>query len=84
MKRADVLDVLGMREHIYGLYCGDGVFAAEDGQVAGLGRGIAADIDDAAGFGVEDDFGDIGMDAGPRRVEDDDVRMSVFGDEITG
>ena len=83
-KQDNRLDVLRVREHVHGLHGGDFVFCAQEVQVAGLGGGIAADVHDPVGFRIEDDTGDVRMDAGPRRVQDDDVRVSVLRNEGRG
>ena len=77
------LDVVGPREHVYGLYFG-GVVAVlvEVGQVAGQGGRVAGDVDDAFGFALGDGFEDRFAAAGPRRVEDDDVGTDAVFDEF--
>lgn len=78
-----VLDVMGTREHVYGLYFG-GVVAVlvEVGQVAGQGGRVTGDVDDAFRFALGDGFEDRFAAAGPGRVEDDDVRTDAIPDEF--
>ena len=83
-KGADIFYVLRVGKHIHRLHGGDLVFCTQDAQVAGLGGRIAADVHDPVGFRIEDDTGDVRMDAGPRRVQDDDVRVSVLRNEGRG
>ena len=54
----------------------------EDSQVARLRGRIAAYIDHPFRCAFQEDVGDGRVDAGPRRVEHDDVGMSMRTDEI--
>ena len=82
-QQGHVLDVMGTREHVYGLYFG-GVVAVlvQVGQVAGQGGRITGDVDDAFGFALGDGFEDRFAAAGPGRVEDDDVGTDAVSDEF--
>ena len=74
----------GVGEHVNGLYGDYFVAGVEQGKVAGLGGGVAADIDDALGVGIEYDLYDVGVHAGTGRVGDDDIGMTVLTDEVVG
>ena len=74
----------GVGEHVDGLDGCDAVVGIEVVQVAGLGGGIARDVDDATGSGIENRLDDIGVHAGTGRIGDDDVRASVLGDKLVG
>ncbi len=71
-------------EHIYGLYFGYAVVCVQQVQVACLRGGVAAHIDDAFGVGTYDDINDILVHTGTWRVGNDDIRVSVFADEVCG
>ena len=64
-------------EHVYGLHGGYSVEAVEELEVAGLRSGVAGDVYDSAGAGIEDDVHHIRMHAGTRWVGDDDVGTAV-------
>ena len=68
-------------EHVHGLDVEDVVVVGEDGEVAGLGGGVAAHIYHPLRGAGQEDAGDVGMDAGTRRVEHHDVGLSVFRDK---
>ena len=56
-QQGHVLDVMGTREHVYGLYFGSVVAVlVQVGQVAGQGGRITGDVDDAFGFALGDGF----------------------------
>ena len=48
-KLGDVLDVLGVREHVDGLYAAHLITVGEEADVASLRGRIAADVDDSTG-----------------------------------
>ena len=80
-------DILYMRcvgEHVDGLYGHDLVVGIEILEIACLGGGVAADVDDAAGSGTEDGLHHVGVHACPWRVGDDDVGTTMTGDEVVG
>ena len=75
--------MLGVREHIDRLDGGDLVLVGKKSQVTGLGSRVTADIDHTGRGGLKDYLGDIRMDAGARRIENDHIRLTVLIDEIT-
>ena len=80
----DVLDVRGVGKHVDGLDGGNTVVGIEVVQVAGLCGRVARDVDDTLGGCPENGFYHIGMHAGTGRIGDDDIRTTMFGDEIVG
>ena len=74
----------GVGKHIDRLDGGNVVVGVEVVQVAGLCGRITRYIDDALRSSAEDGFYHIGMHAGTRRVGDDDIGATMFGDELIG
>ena len=74
--------MVGMGEHIHGLYGRHLVLGIEQLEVACLGGGVAADIDDAAGLGEQNHVDDVVVHAGTWRVGDDDIGAAVLVDEV--
>jgi hypothetical protein len=83
LQQRHALDVRRLREHV------DGPDLLED--VAGLDelggvrrerRRVAGDVDDAARRGLDDAADDLLAEAGAWRIDDDDVRLSGFLDEV--
>lgn len=60
------------REKVVAAVPGDAVALLEQGNVAGLGDGIAAEIEDARWQLLQQCRNNVGMQAGARRVDDDD------------
>jgi len=75
----DIFYVVRVREHIHGLYGGHTVQRCEEGEVAGLRRGVAAHVDDALRGGPFDGLQHLLVYAGPRRVEYHHVGPAVPG-----
>ena len=80
----DIFDVLGVREHVDGLDASHAVAGGEHLQVARLGSGVAAYVNDFAGLHVEELLYYFLVHAGSWRVGDDDVGTLVAGDEFGG
>lgn len=87
-----ILDVMGMREHINGLYPGYGIFQVQPLQVTGLGGGVTTDINHG-GRPYFQDLGDqLFAHAGAGRISDDNVRPALLfketilaeGGDVTG
>ena len=78
----DVLDMRSMGEHVDRLHLDDVIVLRKDRKVARLGRRVAADIHHAVGRRLHEHLRNVGMDAGPRRVEHHDVGMAVHCDEL--
>ena len=74
--------MVGVWKHIYRLDIRDAVFGAQDFKIACLGCGIAADIHYALRLCSQNHLCHIRMNAGARRVENDDIRPAVSLDEI--
>ena len=75
--------MLGVREHIDRLDGGDLVLVGEKCEVTGLGGRVAAYIDHTGRGGLKDYLGDIRMDAGARRIQNDHIRLPMLLYEIT-
>ena len=71
-------------EHIHGLYSGHTVVNVEVVQIASLCGGIARHIDNALWCSAKNGLHHIRVHTSTRRVGDDDVRATVFGDEVVG
>ena len=84
LEQSDVLDVMGVREHVHGLDFHDTVFLVEHGNVTRLGGGVAAHIDQALGLGVEDDLDDVLVHACAGRVDNHDLGTAMLSDEAVG
>ena len=80
----DVFDVLGVGEHVDGLDASDLIAFAEELQVAGLGGGVAADVDDFAWRRGEELGDHFLVHAGAWGVGDHYVGSAVGGDEVGG
>ena len=76
--------MLGVGEHIDGLDAGHVVAVGEQLEVAGLGGGVAADIDYLARGDSEELADDFLVHAGARGIGDDDIGGAVEGDEVVG
>ena len=76
--------MLGVGEHIDWLDAGHVVLPGHQLQVAGLGGGVAADVDYLSGGDGEKLSDDFLVHAGTRGVGDDDVGGAVEGDEVIG
>ena len=71
-----------MWEHIDRLHSLNCVHIAEQRQVAGLCRGVAANIYHTLGCSTLDDLDDALINTCTRRVKDDDIGLAVALDEI--
>ena len=69
------------REKVVAAVMDDVVVLLEQGDVAGLGGGIAAEIEDARWQLLQQCRNNVGMQAGARRVDDDDFPT---GDVVEG
>jgi hypothetical protein len=71
-----------MREHVHGLNLGHSVLFVQQLQVAGLCGRVTGYIDDALGACIQNGLDDVGMHAGSWRVCDNDIRPTVFTNEV--
>ena len=78
----NVLDVLGMREHVDRLNASNLILLIEQLQVTCLRGRIAADIDDTLGRSEKDGIDDVLMHACARRIGDDYIWSSMLLDEV--
>ena len=76
-----MFDVWGAREKIVATVVDDVVFFKEQGDIAGLGDGVATEVDDARRHGFEQSRDDVGVKAGARWIDDDNF---VGGDVVQG
>lgn len=73
----------GVREHVDGLYVGDGIAAGgEVRRVTRQGGGVAGDVDDAARLPVGDGREYFFIAAGARRIHDDDIGCDALRGEL--
>lgn len=82
LEKDDVLDVMGVGEHVDRLNGGDAVVGVHEGEVSCLGGRVATDIDDAVRGSAEDGCHNVGMHSSARRVGDDDIRTALSGNEV--
>ena len=70
-----------MGEHINGLHHSNTVLGVHHLEIACLGGGVTADVDNTQGIGTQNGCYNIGVHTCPGRVCDDDVRTSVLFNE---
>ena len=82
LKQYDVLTVVGVWKHIYGLYLCDDIVLVEHHEVACLCGGVAADIHYLLGSSHENGVDHILVHTCSWRVGDDDIGSAVSVDEV--
>ena len=73
-----ILDVMGMREHINGLYPGYGIFRVQHCKISGLGGGVTTDINHRGRPYFQNFVHQPPLHAGAWRISDDDVRPALL------
>ena len=71
-----------MWEHVDGLYGNNTIVCIHQLQIASLCGRIARYIDNTLGSRIQNGFHHIGVHAGTWRVSDNDIRTSMFLDEV--
>ena len=76
--------MVGVREHVDGLYVCNAIFSVQERQVARLRRRVTAHIDQDFGRGIQDHFYHIFMHAGSWRVDDHHIRSAMSLHKFVG
>ncbi len=79
-----VLNMMGMREHIHGLDPFHGVPGVQEMEIPGLGRRVAAYINDYRRRDLQDLPNQFLLHPGPGRISDDHIGPPLSGKKIAG